>query len=376
MATVLPLHPLGTRRRSALQAFTECQFRWNQVYRQGVVDESAEARRGTTFHACAKHYVQALFARRLPADLDLAREAFIAGVAEAPCPADLLDDVDQLFWRWAETFELDVNAYLLSEEQPADPDGYELRLDLAYAKGDVIEIPDWKTHWAIWSKARVAESFQGKFYASRARRIWPGFTLYRFIMVFVRFNAAVAVEYSQADLDRFDAQVAAIEAAQAEAIARGTFAPTPGDHCGYCSLACPAADDVRIDPVRATSPEVAASIGEEYLALLQAVSARRQVLHAYTAIHGPLDVRGVTFAHEAKERKRFPAAQVVDVLREAEITPVFTIGTTPIRSFLTARKWAHVTPELEALARIETKTQFVTTRTAVGAPVEEEDADA
>lgn len=372
-SAVIPLHPLGTKRRSALQTFTECQYRWDQIYRQGVLDESAEAKRGTTFHACAKHYVQALFAARETQNLDLARDAFTAGVVESPCPAHLLDDVDQLFWRWAEIFELDLHAYLLSEENPPDPDGFQLRIDLAYAKGDVIEMPDWKTHWAIWSQARVKDSFQAKFYAARARRIWPGFHVYRVVMVFVRFNAPVAVEFTAADLDRFDIHNAAIEDAQLAAIAQHAdtgepFQATPGDHCGYCSLACPAADDLRIDPVRATTLEEAQGIGGEILALTQAIGARRAVLQEYTAINGPVDVGGAVFAHSPHDSKKFPIGAVVDVLRNHDVPPIAKIGSTPIKSFLTAKKWKHVALDLEDLAMVETKTKFGVRRSAVAPP--------
>ena len=34
--------------------------------------------------------------------------AFQAGLIEAPCPPELFDDVDRLYWGWAERFELDL----------------------------------------------------------------------------------------------------------------------------------------------------------------------------------------------------------------------------------------------------------------------------
>lgn len=354
------------KRRSALQTFTECQYRWDQLYRQGVVDESPEAKRGTTFHACAKLYIQALFAAREASNPELARVAYTAGIVESPCPAHLLDEVYDLFWRWAEKFELDTDAYLLSEENPPDPDGYSLRIDLAYAKGDVLEMPDWKTHYAIWSEARVRDAFQAKFYAARARRIWPGFQIYRFVMVFVRFGVSVPVEYTAADLDRVDTHVLAIEEAQTQALARGgTFLASAGDHCGYCSLTCPLIENMPLDPIRATALDEARNVGAEYIALVQAVKARRDVLSQFTAINGSVDVGGVVFGHKPTERTHYSGAGVVDALRNVGVAPIFTIGKTAIKSFLTAKKWSFVRADLEDLAVTETTTRFGTTRAAV-----------
>lgn len=351
--------PVASKRRSALEAFGDCQYRWHAIYVRGVADDSAEARRGTSFHACAKHYIRALFTAREASNAELARHAFHAGLVEAPCPPALLDDLDALFWSWAERFELDVDAYVLNETNPNDPDGYQLRIDLAYARGDVLEMPDFKTHHAIWAEARVRRAFQAKFYCARARRIWPGFQTYRFTMDFVRFNAQVSVEFSQSDLDRVDDQVDAIEAAQADALRVGTFTATPGDHCGYCALPCPVVDQASTHPVRLLTRADAERVAGEFLALQQAIAARRQALHSYTALEGPLEVGGVTFLHERQDRRAFPAAAVVDALRAQDIEPTFSVGTTALKSLLTAKKWAHVRPAIEQLATVRPGMRFV-----------------
>jgi len=359
----------ATRRRSALETFAACSYRWDQLYRRGVVDESAAARRGTTFHACAHTYIQALWSRRESLNQDLAPIAFRAAVAASPCPADLLGEVDDLFARWVESFELDLDAYVLAEENPADPDGYQLRIDLAYARGEVLEIVDWKTHYQVWTADRVRASFQAQFYAARARRIWPGFRVYRVILVFVRFGAAVPVEYTAADLDRVDTYVEALEAGQAAAIREheATGAPwpaTPGDHCGYCSLACPVVDEpTALDPVRVATRAEAEQVAGQYIALMHAIAARRAVLAGYTAQFGPLDVAGVTFEHRPSQSIKYPAAAVVDVIRGAGVEPGIEIGKTAIRPYVTAKKWAHVRADLEALARAKTSTRFGMHRT-------------
>lgn len=363
----------AVKRRSALEAFADCRFRWHQLYVLGVLDESAEAKRGTTFHACAKHYIRALFDAREASNLELARDAFQAGLIEEPCPTSLLEDLDALYWRWAETFELDVDAYLMNEENPADPDGYQLRIDLAYARGDVLEMPDFKTHYAIWPEDRVKRSFQGRFYASRARRIWPGFQTYRFAMVFVRFGVSVAVEYSQADLDRVDSHVASIEAAQAETLAAGIFQATPGDHCGYCSLPCPVADAATTHPVRILTRVDAERVGGEYVALLQAIGARRKALETYASLEGPVEANGVTFHHKPTQAMKFPAAAVVDALRAQDVQPGFMVGKTAVGSYLKAKKWAHVRQSIEALAQVRTSSRFTISRGSVAEEVEESD---
>lgn len=363
----------AVKRRSALEAFADCRYRWARIYVAGVVDESAEAKRGTTFHACAKHYIRALFDAREASHPDLARDGFQAGLIEAPVPTELYDDVHDLYWRWAENFELDVDAYVLNEENPADPDGYQLRIDLAYARGDVLEMPDFKTHYAIWSEDRVRRSFQARFYAARARRIWPGFHTYRFVMLFVRFGVAVPVEYSQADLDKVDSHVLSIEAAQAEALASGLpFQATPGDHCGYCSLPCPVVDTALQHPVRLVNRRDAEKAAGEYLALLQALGARRKALDTYAALEGPIDANGVTFHHKPVASMKFPAAAVVDTLRAQDIQPTFLVGKTAVGSYLKAKKWAHVRADIEALAQTKQSSRFTISR---GSVAEESEGD-
>jgi hypothetical protein len=353
------------KRRSALEAFSECKYRWHRLYVLGERDESEEARRGQTFHACAKHYIRALFDAREASNLELARDAFQAGLVEAPCPPTLFDDVHDLFWTWAEKFELDVDAYLLNEERPRDPDDYQLQLDLAYARGDVLEIPDFKTYWQIWSEDRVRKAFQPRFYMARARRIWPGFQTYRFVMVFVRFNVSVAVEFSAAQLDRLDDQVTAIELAQGEALVHGDFPATPGDHCGYCTLPCPVVDLASSAPVRLITRDAAEKAGGEYVALLQALAVRRKALETFTALHGAVDANGVLFHHKPTASRKFQAAAVVDALRAQSIEPTFAIGSTPVKSYLTAKKWAHVRPAIEALATTKTGSRFTISRSMV-----------
>jgi hypothetical protein len=361
----MPITLTPEKRRSALETFSECQFRWHEIYVKGVKDESIEARRGTTFHACAKHYIRALFDAREASNLELAKEAFAAGLAEASCPPALYEEVHDLFWTWAEGFELDVDAYLLNEVRPVDPDDYKFQLDLAYARGDVLDIRDFKTYWQIWGEDRIKRSFQARFYAARARRIWPGFEIYRFTMVFVRFGKEVAVEFSAAQLDRLDDQVGAIETAQLEAMARGAFPATPGDHCGYCNLPCPVVDAATTEPVRLLTADDAVRVGGEYVALLQAIGARRKALDTYCALHGDVEANGVTFHHKPTESMKFSGAAVVDLLRSKDIQPRFEIGKTALKSFLTAQKWAHVRAALEALASRRPGSRFTMTRSAV-----------
>jgi hypothetical protein len=191
-------------------------------------------------------------------------------------------------------------------------------------------------------------------------------------MDFVRFNVQVAAEYSQADLDRIDSQVAAIEASMAEALPVGVFGATPGDHCGWCSLPCPVVDRLDHHPVRILKRVDAERLAGEYLALVQALDARRQALHTYTLLQGDLEVGGALFHHQATQTRKFPAAAVVDALRRQDIEPSFTVGASAVKSYLTARKWAHVKPAIEALGSTRTGSRFTVSRATVAEHTDDE----
>lgn len=353
------------KRRSALELFGKCQFAWHQLYVLGVMNQSPEARRGTSIHAAIKHYIRRLFETRQTEDLALATEAFRLGLVESPVPPEMFDDVHDLFWSFVENFRLDVDAYLLHEVRPEDPDDYKLQIDLAYARGDVLELWDWKSHYRVFPQRRAQAEFQPRFYLARARRIWPGFTRYRFVFFFLRFGVSVVVEYDASDLDRFDEHVLSLEAAQLEAMAGGQYPATAGDHCGFCALECPLAADATRAPVRVVTVEDRDRLAGEYLALLQAVAARRRALEAECTVNGPFEFGDVEFGHKQSETNKYPAAKVVDVLRKHEVEPTFSVGKTAIGSYLKAKKWAHVRGDLEALAQTTPRSTFGVSRTVV-----------
>src|SRR5436190_23706285 len=101
-------------RRSALEAFA-CPRRYKALYVDGVPDASDPARRGSSFHAAAHRYIAALVRTKQESDFELARAALREGLAESITPAHLVAEVTDLFWRWVEKFELDLDAFLTVE---------------------------------------------------------------------------------------------------------------------------------------------------------------------------------------------------------------------------------------------------------------------
>src|SRR5262249_25634976 len=150
-------------RRSALEAFA-CPRRYRALYIDGVPDQSDPARRGSAFHAAAHCYIDTLRARKQTSDLELAQAALNRGLAETITPPHLAHEVSDLFWRWAESFELDLDALLTVEGRQTDDEGYTWQPDLVYAFDDVLEIRDWKTHFQIFSESQASQEFQAQFY--------------------------------------------------------------------------------------------------------------------------------------------------------------------------------------------------------------------
>lgn len=104
------------RRRSALESYDGCPYRYNQLYNLGIEDRGDESQRGIAFHEAAFRYIARLMAKRLTADAAEARAAFIEGVALTQLPAHIVHEVARIWERFAEYFELDLDAYMAAEE--------------------------------------------------------------------------------------------------------------------------------------------------------------------------------------------------------------------------------------------------------------------
>lgn len=360
-------------RRSALESFACCPLKFKAIYRDGLTELQDAARRGQTFHLAVERYIQALRASGDKSDPDLAREALDQALVEQPLPPKEWQDVEQLWWRFVEAFELDHNAFVALEAKQVARLGLTWTPDLVYTDGpDVLKLIDFKTHWAIWTEAQAAEKFQARFYLAQARQAFPGFIAYTIEFHFVRWGVVVPVTLSAAALDDVDTQVDTMLAGIQRAERANLWTPTPGAHCRGCVVACPVADEAGRQPLRVTTNEEAEAAAGELLVLEQAVSARRDALRAYTSEHGPVRVRGVEFAHRPATRKSYPADAVVDILRDGEVQFPLFFTSSSLRSLLTAKKYAHIQKDLAELATTKTVTEFRVSRPSDDEPTEGE----
>jgi hypothetical protein len=344
-------------RRSAIEAFA-CPRRYKALYIDGVPDESDPARRGSAFHAAAQRYIQALQQRKLTSDLELAQLALTMGLAETITPPHLAHEVTDLFWRWAESFELDLDALLLVEEKQRDDQGHSWTPDLVYAFDDVLEIRDWKTHFAIFSDARAAAEFQAKWYCWQARKLWPGFSRYRIVFVFVRYGIDVSAEFDVPELEYFETSVQGIVAAIRHAGDTNVFPAIPGASCSVCSLTCDVAEHPERVPLRLISRASAERALGVKLAMTAALRNIDAALQAYCTEHGAVTCNGMEVAHRPASKQEFPADGVYQVLHDAGIPPRFTVSKSALRSYLTTKKFSHVRAPLEALAKVTPANRF------------------
>lgn len=343
------------RRRSALQSFA-CPMYFKSAYVDGLGHDSQPSRRGTAFHLVARRYIELLIAHGCEDDLDLATRAFREGIAASMVSADIIQEVADLWWRFVPTFHLDVDTVLMHEERPDD--AYDWQPDLVRVYGDVLEITDFKTHWAILNQDAAETAFQVLMYSARARRVWPGFGTYRFSLWFVRWGAIIHVESSQADIDRHEEHLRLLEAGIATALATDTWPAVPGDTCQYCTLRCPIADNARLLPVRITSREDAERTLGEYLTLERAVKARRDALEAYAAYAAPIRVQGLEFGAKPTSRAAFPIAPVLEVFRAHGLPATFTVSKTALKPWLEQRRYQHIAPALQQLAVTKSGTEY------------------
>lgn len=354
MTTLVPVE----HRRSAFDAFN-CPRRYKALYIDGVPDESDAARRGSAFHAAAARYIGALRRVGRSEDYELAAAALRDGIAESVTPAHLVTEVESIFWRWAETFELDLQALLVVEERQRDADGFTWTPDLVYAHDDLIELRDWKTHWKPFTEDQAHKELQAQWYVWQASKLWPGFQRYRIVFVFVRWGVEVSAEFDQADIDQIEARIDAIAGAIREAAARDEWPAIPGQQCSYCSLSCPVADHPDRVPLRFVTRADAERAGALKLALDRAATQVDQALRVWCDAHGPLLVGGMEIGFRPSEKVTFPAAAAVDVLRAHEIpADDVTLSKSALRRYLTTKKFAYVREALEALACVKPGSRF------------------
>lgn len=305
-------------RRSAIEAAGQCLYRYNKIWNEGVPEQSDPALRGIAFHACAHKYILRLVEKQLRADAEEARLAFTEGIASVTdFPARLIVEVRQLFDRWAERFELDVSAYVTSEEHTERSD-QTFTPDLVYARPHHLEIVDFKTYWVMVTEQQAKTDWQARWYVRNAMREWPNFQTYVFTYHFVRLNTTLSVEFQSHELDDLQREIEAVQSRIVESHRTGEWSATPGPSCSYCDLACPAVDNLPIVPKRLT-PALANEVAGKLLAAEQVIKLAKKALKGYCVEHGPIDVNGVVWDNRPSIQRTYPLDVVLEAMGKCKI---------------------------------------------------------
>lgn len=303
------------RRRSALESFDGCPWRYKQLYHGGVEDRGDESQRGIAFHECTFRYIDRLAQAQLPSDAEEADLAFQEGIALTQLPFHLVDHVARLWRPFVEWFELDLSAYLSAEERQ-QTERFTWIPDLVYVRPQGIEITDWKTYYKGLTLEQALKEFQLKFYLVQALDIWPGFSTYTFTFNFVRLRYAVTVTLTPEQVEAFRPEVEAIVLAMDEAERTDNYPAIPGSHCTLCRLNCPIVDNPQRLPIRFTTVEQAREAAGNILVLEQRLKVLKKSLNGWCSQEGPLLLKGQEFAHRSQVSLRYPLPVVLANIRE------------------------------------------------------------
>jgi hypothetical protein len=340
--------------RSSHEA-VDCEYRLLALYpldpAKRVQDESDYSRRGTAYHAIKKHYVRLLAAANTPMDHDLAKEAFRLGVAEARPMPRILAEVQEIWDRHSQHFELNLDAYHSTEvriERLEHDPPYTIESDLSYAHGerDEFETIDDKTFFRALTEAQTRALYQTRYYTWAQMIENPGYATYRFTLNFVRLNQFTSVVFTADDFDELDELVRAEEARRRSAYQRFRGGETPqavaGDVCAFCHLACPIYANPALGLTRINSPETFSTVGQSLIVQEKQRRAMLQALKAYVTVNGQQNVHGEVFRFKASLRRWWSTPVVVDTARAMGLTVDW--GT----SFSALKKIFKAHPPLEA----------------------------
>lgn len=280
-----------------------------------VEDKGDESQRGIAFHEIAFRYIDRLARLNLKADAEEAALAYQEGIALSQVGPHLLKDVNKLWERFSANFELQPHAYLMAEERQ-ETDRFTWIPDLVYIFPNRVTIKDWKTYYKGLTPEQARNEFQLKFYLLQAKDIWPGFQEYEFVFVFVRLGFEVSIVMRPDDVEAFRPEVEAITLAMDEAARTGNYPAIQGSHCGLCRLKCPLADNPYKLPARLQTVKDAQAAFGRVLSLEQELKALKKALKAWCMTEGPLYYNGQEFIHLSNTSRKFPAAAVIDFLRE------------------------------------------------------------
>ena len=309
-------------RRSAIEAAKNCLFRYDAIWNKGLPDMSDYALRGIGFHAAVHRYILRLVEKQIPQDAEEAVIAFTEGMAAAQIPGRLVTEVRQLFDFWSEYFELDLDAYVTSEERQERSE-QAFTPDLVYARHHELEIIDWKTFYTALTEAQAKADFEAQWYVRNAMINWPNFKSYRFTFAFVRLGKYVSVTFTQDELALLDRNIQAVTGSIQHSQETGVWPATPGPSCAYCTLQCPAVDQKLMLPKRIVGISQAEKIAAFVLAGEQMVRSAKKALKAYCGAYGPVSVQGVEFDNRPTIERRYPFNEVIASLEKRGVTGAF-----------------------------------------------------
>lgn len=303
--------------RTAIETFDGCAFRFDQIINGGIEDAGDEAARGGLFHDVARQYASALYAAQTPSDFELLAETFRAIVGARPVPTAVLDDAWTILQRWGETFELDLQAYMLVEEVQVT-ERLRWTPDLVYVHPWGVSIPDYKTWYKGVTEDVARAAWQPRFYCWQARQIWPNFYRYEFVYKWVRSNTETVVSYTPDEIDEFAAQVEGVLERIRACETTGVWPATAGAHCLQCRLLnCPLTDKNAIVQSRILSTDDRDVASARVLALEQELKRLRAGLKGWNLLEGGWVLNGEEFSTKETITKRASARRLFQVLDAA-----------------------------------------------------------
>jgi hypothetical protein len=313
---------LQVYRQSALKD-SDCLHRFKAIWKDGVTDESDYAVFGQAFHHVAYLYIQRLVQKGVPSDAEEASVAFVEGVATHRTPNRLIPELRELWFRFAEVFTLNLERFVAAEHRMTW-NGISAGLDLVYAHPEGLEIIDFKTFWQPLTEEEARGSFQARVYSLLAQQHFPRFPAYRFTFAFVRFNRAVSVVFSQADLDHVLLEAQAAMARIAEAERTNEWPAAVGPLCRYCALQCPIADQTMTIPVRFVSAPMAKDVAQWLVAAERTMAGVKKALKAYATANGPIEVGGgLMWANRPTTARKYPVHRVMETLQARNAAGAF-----------------------------------------------------
>jgi hypothetical protein len=341
-----PLHE--RRRRSARETFAACRMKYRALYVDGVDMSSAATRRGNAIHLAAERYIRILWDAKLTDSSDAAQLAIEFARTHTPgLTFEEWCDCESLWARWAPDFRLDLDRFVEVESKLEWADTL-LQFDrVEMVSQNRLRITDLKTHFRIPSQSSLEASYQTHFYLAAARALFPGWAHIEMVYEFIRYGVkSEPIELTPAQLDLVEQHIRETDEAMSMAEDTNTFPATGGAPCSTCTLAISCLNSQKV----AHGPQEIASS----LAMAERVKALGMVfLKDVVDLDGPFQYNGIEWAHRPVIERRYPAAAVVDALREAElpIPGYVSLSASSIKGITESKKkYASVAETIKALA--------------------------